>query len=57
MLALVRLRGHDNELNLDDCEIYLIDKKIVEGRRLNLRDPGDEHKISQDLVNRLIPAT
>jgi len=57
VLALVRMRGHDNELSLDDCEIYLIDRKTVEADGFNLNNPGDEHKISQKLVDRLIPAT
>lgn len=57
VLALVRLKGHDNQLNLDECEIYLIDRETVEAGGFNLRFPGDQHKISQDLVDRLIPAT
>ncbi len=57
VLALVRLRGHDDELSLDDCEIYLMDRNTVEADGFNLNDPGDEHKISQNLVDRLIPAT
>ena len=57
VLALVRLRGHDNDLWLDECEIYLIDRETVEAGGFNLRAPGDEHKISQDLVDHLIPAT
>ncbi len=57
VLALVRLRGHDNELSLDNCEIYLIDRSTVEADGFHVNDQGDKHKISQRLVDRLFPAS
>ena len=54
ILAFVRLHGENNELSLDSSEVYLIEKKVVDGTR-NVTDRLDAYKISQGLVDNLFP--
>jgi hypothetical protein len=56
ILALVRLIGEDEQLWLDQCEVYLLDKEIVDTYGVN--PPGmEQYQLSQERVNELIPHT
>lgn len=52
ILALVRLHGHDNELFLDQSEIYLLGRDIIDQGTYNLNDLRD-YCISKTIVDKL----
>lgn len=53
ILALVRLHGENDQLELDPTEIYLVPREVIEGGPYDLR----EYQISQHLIDCLIPRT
>jgi len=52
ILALVRLHGENNELYLDETEIYLLDRKAVDSDDFDLNNL-ENHRISRKVVDRL----
>ena len=54
VLALVRLDGHDNELSLDQSEVYLIGREFIQNGNFHPTDLAP-YRISQALVDRLFP--
>ena len=54
VLALVRLDGHDNELLLDQSEVYLIGREFIQNDTIHPTDLVP-YRISQALVDRLFP--
>ena len=55
ILALVRLDGHDTELLLDQSEVYLISRELIQNGTFNPTDLAP-YLISQELVDRLFPS-
>ncbi len=54
ILALVVLHGEDQELYLDKCEIYLLDRRVVEDRRCDLNDLS-RYRLTRETVDELFP--
>ena len=54
VLALVRLDGDGNELSLDQSEVYLIGREVIQNGTFNPTDLA-AYRISQALVDRLFP--
>lgn len=52
ILALVRLRVRNSQLYLDETEVYLLDRKLIESRCYDLSNLSN-HRISQELIDRL----
>jgi hypothetical protein len=55
ILALVRLRGSDDNILLDQSDIFLINRSEVELEDFSINRPEEQHRISQKLVDSLIP--
>jgi hypothetical protein len=53
LLALVRLRGYENELFLDQTKIYLVPRNSVPGLRINRESDMEPFVISQGHVDAL----
>jgi hypothetical protein len=54
VLSLVRLHGENNELYLDETEIYLLSRELIESGEFDLNNLGD-HRICQEVVDRFFP--
>ncbi len=52
ILAYVRLQGEDSELYLDQCEIYLFPREIVEDKDFK-KNRINDYRITEELVNNL----
>ncbi len=55
VLSLVRLHGENNDLYLDETEIYLLSRELIDAGDFDLNNLGD-HRISQEVVDRLFPS-
>jgi hypothetical protein len=53
LVALVKLHGHDNELQLDQTKVYLVPKEQLGGLRINRETDMTRFSVSQGLVDEL----
>lgn len=52
ILALVRLFGEDNFLKLDECEVLLIDRSIIDSNKFD-QNNLNKFRISEEVVDNL----